>query len=157
MTSRPRSIIVFDGDCGLCNGFVAWLIRRDRDERFLIAGSAGDVGAAALSTAGLSTQVASSTLVLARGERPLLRSDAIAAIAAELPWPWSLASAIRRVPRRLRDGVYDAVARRRPYRPAEDPACGTPPPDLVTAWRARLATLDDVRTLGDEKTPHRSR
>ncbi|WP_297081117.1 thiol-disulfide oxidoreductase DCC family protein [uncultured Demequina sp.] len=157
MDSHARSIIMFDGDCGLCNGFIAWLIRRDRHERFLIAGSAGEVGAAALETAGLSTEMAASTLVLARGDQPRLRSDAVAAIAAELPWPWRAASAIHWLPRAWRDGVYNAVAKRRPYRPAEDPACGTPPPELVAAWRARLATLADVEALGYEKTPHRSR
>ena len=46
-----RAIVVFDGDCGLCNGFVAWLVRHDRDRRLLIAGSAGEAGRATLSAA----------------------------------------------------------------------------------------------------------
>lgn len=142
-----RPIVVFDGDCGLCNGFVAWLIRHDPHERFLIAGSAGDPGRAALAAMGLPVEVADSTLVVATAQGPRLRSDAVAAVAAELRWPWRGAVSIRAVPRALRDRIYDAVARRRPRRPAEDPACGTPPAPLVHAWRARLATVADAEAL----------
>ena len=154
-----RPIVVFDGDCGLCNGFVAWLIRHDARERFLIAGSAGEVGEAALTAMGLPAAVAASTLVIATPAGPRIRTDAVAEVLDGLPWPWRAGVALRWLPRALRDRAYDAVARRRPRRPAEDPSCGTPPPRLVTAWRARLATLEDVAALAgsDEKTPHRDR
>ncbi len=145
---QPRPIVVFDGDCGLCNGFVAWLIRRDPQAHFLIAGSAGEVGRAALSAMGLPLEIAQSTLVIARPEGPALKSDASLTVAAGLTWPWRvLARAARAVPRRARDRVYDAIAARRPRRPAEDAACGTPPPGLVDQWRARLASLEDVAAL----------
>ncbi|WP_062378711.1 thiol-disulfide oxidoreductase DCC family protein [Demequina pelophila] len=144
-----RAIVVFDGDCGLCNGFVAWLIRRDREAAFGIAGSAGEVGRAVLTAAGLPHEVAASTLVVWDGTHAFTRSDAVAAVARRLPWPWRTGGALRIVPRRVRDGVYDAVAARRPRRPAEDPACGTPPPALVARWRARLASLEDVAALSD--------
>lgn len=142
-----RAIVVFDGDCGLCNGFVAWLLRRDRDGRFLIAGSAGDAGRAVLESAGLGVHVAASTIVVWDGSEALTRTDALIRIAHGLPWPWRLAGTMRWAPRSLRDRVYDAVARRRPRRPAEDPACGTPPRDLVGLWRSRLASVDDVAAL----------
>ncbi|WP_159449617.1 thiol-disulfide oxidoreductase DCC family protein [Demequina sp. NBRC 110057] len=143
-----RPVVVFDGDCGLCNGFVAWLIRRDREAQFLIAGSAGEVGRAALSAMGLPQEIAASTLVVASPSGPALRSDATIAVLARLSWPWrTLGAAIRAVPRGWRNRVYDAIAARRPRRPAEDPACGTPPAGLVADWRARLATLEDVEAL----------
>lgn len=147
MTDQPRAIVVFDGDCGLCNGFVAWLIRHDRERRFLIAGSAGAVGRAALDAMGLTPAVAASTLVIATPDGPRLRSDAVASVASRLGWPWRIGGAIRWLPRTIRDGVYSAVAARRPRRPADDPACGTPPGELVTEWRARLATTEDVEAI----------
>lgn len=140
-------IVIFDGDCGLCNGFVAWLIRRDRTAHFLIAGSAGDVGRAALDAMGLPHELADSTLVVATADGPRIKADAVAAVLSQLGWPWRAGAALRWFPRGLRDGVYGAIARRRPRAPAEDPACGTPPRELVEAWRARLATLDDVAAL----------
>lgn len=143
-----RPIVVFDGDCALCNGFVAWLIRHDPGGRFLITGSAGDVGASTLAAMGLPQEVAESTLVLATPEGPRLRADAVIGIGRELSAPWrAIAGAMRAVPRPLRDWAYDQVAKRRPRRPAEDPACGIPPADLVRAWRARLATAADAAAL----------
>ncbi|SEJ00563.1 thiol-disulfide oxidoreductase DCC family protein [Demequina mangrovi] len=142
-----RAIVIFDGGCGLCNGFVAWLLRHDPDGRFLIAGSAGAPGAAALAAAGLDGGVAESTIVVWDGHEALTRTDALARIARDLRWPWRAATFIRAVPRPVRDAVYDAVARRRPRRPVADPACGVPPADLQALWRARLASETDVEAL----------
>ncbi len=151
-TARP--IVVFDGDCALCNGFVAWLIRHDPDGHVLIAGSAGPVGEAALTAMGLPIAIAQSTLVLATAQGPRLRADAVIGIGRELAWPWRAVTALRAVPRALRDWGYDQVAKHRPKQPAEDPACGIPPADLVTAWRARLATADDVAALAEGSLDH---
>lgn len=141
-------IVVFDGECALCNGFVAWLVRHDRDAVFLIAGSAGDAGRAVISAAGLPRTIGASTIVVWDGEAARIKSDAVAHIAARLPWPWRAAGAMRWVPRRVRDGVYDQAAKRRPRMHADDPACGVPPPGLVREWKTRLATPKDVNQPG---------
>lgn len=148
-----RSIVVFDGDCGLCNGFVAWLVRRDRHGRLLISGSAGEVGRLALESMGLDPRVAGSTLVLATPHGPQLRSAAVLGVMRELGWPWRMLTAGRLVPHPLRDRVYDAIAARRPRGVADDPACGMPPPALVDRWRSRLATADDVAALSGPDAP----
>ncbi len=136
-------IVVFDGDCGLCNGFVAWLLRHDPEGRHLITGSGSGVGAAIVARAGLPTDISESTLLLWDDGDVLLRSDAVLAILGALPWPWRALGTGRLVPRRLRNRVYDAVAARRP-RIDGDAACGVPPADLVALWRSRLATLADL-------------
>jgi predicted DCC family thiol-disulfide oxidoreductase YuxK len=139
----PRAIVVFDGQCALCNGFVAWLVTHDARGRFLIAGSAGEVGAAVVARAGLAPEITESTLLVWDGEAHL-RSSAVVAVARGLPWPWRAAVAISAVPRSLRDAVYLFIARRRPRVQAEDPSCGVPPKELVDTWHARLATLEDI-------------
>ena len=142
-TTSP--IVVFDGECALCNGFVAWLIRHDRHGHFLITGSAGDVGAAVMATAGLEPVVAASTLIVWDGTAQT-RSDAIITIARGLPWPWRAIAVMRVIPRCVRDGAYRFIAARRPRMHADDPACGVPPAPLVDLWRSRLATLADIRS-----------
>ena len=142
--SQPHPIVVFDGECALCNGFVAWLIRHDSRGHFLIAGSAGDVGSAVVAAAGLDAQVAASTLIVWDGTAHV-RSRAIIAVARGLPWPWRAVAGIRVVPGFLRDAVYRFIAARRPRVRADDPACGVPPADLVALWRSRLASIADVR------------
>ncbi|WP_062388549.1 thiol-disulfide oxidoreductase DCC family protein [Demequina iriomotensis] len=139
-----HTIVVFDGECGLCNGFVAWLLPHDRDGAFRIAGSAGEVGRAVLDVAGLDHDLAGSTIVVWDGRRALMRTDALVAIARGLPWPWRAAAVMRIVPRPWRDSAYRAMARRRARQHADDPACGVPPAHLRELWRTRLATLEDV-------------
>jgi len=139
-----RPIVVFDGECALCNGFVAWLIRHDKRGEFLIAGSAGEVGRSIVAAAGLEGHIIQSTIVVWDGSRGLVRSDALLAIARQLGWPWRALGAGRLLPRRWRDAAYATVAKRRARLDAEDAACGVPPADLVAAWRERLATLADV-------------
>lgn len=146
-----QPIVVFDGECALCNGFVAWLIRRDRKAVFLIAGSAGDVGKAVVAAAGLEDALTASTIVVWDGSRGLVRSDAVLAIASRLGWPWRAAGVARVVPRAWRDAAYGAVAKRRARLDAEDPACGVPPAELVAAWRERLATASDVPELNSPR------
>lgn len=137
-------IVVFDGECALCNGFVAWLIRHDTRATFKIAGSAGQVGKAAVAAMGLEDYVTRSTIVISSGPHALVRSDALLAIASGLGWPWRALGVLRVVPRGWRDAAYNAVAKRRARVTAEDPACGVPPAELVTAWRSRLATMEDL-------------
>lgn len=139
-------IVVFDGECALCNGFVAFLVRRDTEARFLLAGSAGEVGQAIVRAAGLEADVTTSTIVVWDGQRTLMRSDAVIFILTRLGWPWRAAAAARIVPRAWRDRIYRAIAQHRPGMEAEDPACGVPPQELVAAWCARLATMADVPT-----------
>ena len=140
--SKP--IVVFDGECALCNGFVSWLLRHDNDGVFLIAGSNGEVGRAVVASAGLEHAMTQSTIVVWDGSRGLVRSDAVLAILGGLGWPWRAVSVGRLLPRRWRDAAYGAVAKRRARVDADDPACGVPPTELVALWRSRLATWNDV-------------
>jgi predicted DCC family thiol-disulfide oxidoreductase YuxK len=140
---NAQAIVVFDGECGLCNGFIAWLIRHDADGRFLITGSASEVGEAVVARAGLEPDITASTLLVWDGEA-FLRSDAVIRVARALRWPWRAAISLRIVPRSWRDAVYTFVAARRPRVESADPSCGVPPPALVAQWRERLATLEDV-------------
>lgn len=142
--TAPRPIVVFDGECGLCNGFVAWLTTHDRDARFLIAGSAGDVGKAVVARAGLPPETTQSTLLVWDGKAHT-QSGAVIAVARGLPWPWRVAAAIWVVPAPLRDAAYRFIAARRPRVKAEDPACGVPPPHLAALWRSWLASATDLR------------
>lgn len=148
MRDMSRSVIVFDGECGLCNGFVAWLIVRDRRGAYAVTGSAGELGAAALAAGGVHEAMAQSTIVVVTpGGKALTHSTAVLRILSGLPIPWSLARVGFAVPRGLRDRIYRTIANRRGRLNAADPACGIPPAGLVDLWRARLATAADIDAL----------
>ncbi len=105
-----RVILYFDGVCGLCNRFVDWLIRHDRESRLCYAPLQGRTAAARLpaeDVAGLTT------VVLERDGRLSRRSTAAIEAMVILGGPWLATSLLKTVPRPLRDGVYDWVARHR--------------------------------------------
>lgn len=101
-----RLLVLFDGHCGLCNGAVRWLLKRDRRDRLRFAALAEFAEIAAEAS---ETMLA----VNARGE-VLTRSDAVLAAMQELKQPWAFAAGVMRVvPRWLRDLFYGCVARNR--------------------------------------------
>lgn len=115
-----REIVFFDGDCSFCDGRVRWLRAHDRDGRFDCAPLGGALAARLLRGTGLAAVPGAppSSLVLVRTPqaRPpelWIKSRAVAAVAAQLPFPWRLGGLIALVPRFLADAAYDWVARRR--------------------------------------------
>lgn len=124
-------MLLFDGECGLCNAVVRFLLRRDREARLRFATLQGEVGQATLRRLGLPTEDFDSIVFLpeAAGSAYRLRSDGVAAVLQELPSGWArLGRGLAKVPAPLRDAAYKLVARMRyalfgPYvpRPLERP------------------------------------
>ena len=123
MTGIPPDvpILLFDGTCGLCQGFVRFLLKRDRKRTLRLATLEGPVGAAFVARhPGLSS--VDSVIWIEAGqsgqggsEQPegWTRSGAALRAFAYLGAPWSLLGVFRFVPRFIRDRVYDFVARNR--------------------------------------------
>lgn len=108
MTAAP--VIYFDGYCGLCNGFVDFVLARDRGRRFRFAPLQGTSAKARFGDPG---DVDPTTIVLEDGGVLYQRSTAALRIISQLGGAWSLVAVFRLVPRFIRDAVYDWVARNR--------------------------------------------
>jgi predicted DCC family thiol-disulfide oxidoreductase YuxK len=121
LAARPdlagRDLVLYDGDCGLCDHSVRFLLARDRRDRLRFAPLQSSWAAAALARQGSPPTREDSMHVLAElgtpRERLLLRSAAALRLAGAIGFPWSLLRAFWIVPRPLRDGVYRFVARNR--------------------------------------------
>lgn len=114
--SESEPVLLFDGECGLCNTLARFLLRRDRARRLRFAALQGNHGQAALRRLGLPTRDFDSLVFLPRGEAGpgLLRTEGALAAMSALGGGWArLARCLRRVPAGLRDGVYRLVARTR--------------------------------------------
>jgi predicted DCC family thiol-disulfide oxidoreductase YuxK len=115
-----RLLVIFDGRCGLCNRAVRWFLRRDRRDRLRFVASESPRVAGSLARHGIGTtgpRLGPDTIVVVRNagaaaENVLVRSDAVAALLAELPrpWPWA-AAVVRWVPRPVRELGYRLIAR----------------------------------------------
>lgn len=134
------TIILFDGVCNLCNGFINFLIDRDPDRRLRFGALQSEAAADLLQNRGaeedvpsLETVAPGSILVFPSdgAAAPLLRkSDAVLHIAAQMSYPWKLLAVFKIVPRVIRDFVYDQVAARRYRWFGRRDTCRIPTPDL---------------------------
>ena len=104
-----ESIILFDGVCNLCSGFVQFVIPRDEAGKYRFASLQSDAGQALLTEHDLPTDGLESVVLIEAGES-YVKSSAIIQIATGLGGAYRLLSPFRYVPRSVRDRVYDFVA-----------------------------------------------
>lgn len=139
MTDQRMPVLLYDGECGLCNCIVRFMLRRDAGGRLHFAPLQSEPGQAYLRSQGLPLADLSSLVFIPdwNERRPgayLLRTDGALAAFAELDGAWRKVSWLRIVPKALRDAVYTLIARTRyaifgKYRPG-------PLPD--PAWEKRF-------------------
>lgn len=111
--TEPRAaIIVFDGVCVLCNGWVDFLLRFDRRGRYRFAAMQTPAGRSLLQQQGLDADNPASFLLLDEAGAHT-DSDAILRVVTGLGGAWRLAAVGRLLPRVLRDPLYRALARNR--------------------------------------------
>ncbi|MBB6559951.1 putative DCC family thiol-disulfide oxidoreductase YuxK [Acidovorax soli] len=122
-------IVVFDGKCLLCNGWVQFLLRHDRQGRIRFASMQGEQGARLLNGAGLSAGEGLQTLLVVEGGRSWQHTAAILRILHRLGWPWRLAWVGWLVPAPLRDALYRLVARNRYRIWGRSEVCMVPAPE----------------------------
>jgi predicted DCC family thiol-disulfide oxidoreductase YuxK len=132
MSTAPAFILLFDGECGFCDGAVRWLLARDPLGRLRFAPLQGETAAALRARhPQIPGDLDTAVLVERAGgdERVHLRSQAVLRTLALVQSPWRHAAWLRVLPRWLVDAAYRAFARRR-YRWFERlDACRVPTPE----------------------------
>jgi predicted DCC family thiol-disulfide oxidoreductase YuxK len=103
------AVILFDGVCNLCSGFVQFVLPRDAEGKYRFASLQSDVGQALLTEHDLPRDDLESVVLIEDGES-YVKSSAIIRIATGLGGGYRLLSPFRYVPRSIRDRVYDFVA-----------------------------------------------
>lgn len=126
---NDRLIILFDGDCALCHRAVRFVLARDAAGRFRFAPLRSTAAQHLLAPAGLDPATMRSVVLLADGIAHL-KSEAALGICAALPQPWCWLAGLRIVPRRLRDWLYEVVARNRLRWFGRAETCAIPSPDF---------------------------
>jgi predicted DCC family thiol-disulfide oxidoreductase YuxK len=123
------SLILFDGVCNLCNGFVQFVIERDPEGRFRFGALQSAAAQRILDLHDTGT-VLPDAIVLVEGGALFTASTAVLRVARGLVFPWPLAYAFIVVPRPLRDWVYGLIARRRYRWFGQRDSCMVPTPAL---------------------------
>lgn len=108
--TEEKTILFFDGYCNLCSGAVQFILPRDMKGALFLAPLSGSTASDLLKKHPLVDRPDS--LLLWKDQQWHIKSTAALMVARYLNgwrWAWSL----RFVPRFIRDGVYDLVARSR--------------------------------------------
>jgi predicted DCC family thiol-disulfide oxidoreductase YuxK len=118
MTDPRLPVLLYDGECGLCNGVVLFMLRRDAGGRLHFAPLQSAPAQAYLKGQGLPTADFGSLVFVPdwRDPKPggaLLRTDGALAAFAELDGAWRRVSWLRLVPRGIRDAVYRLISKTR--------------------------------------------
>jgi predicted DCC family thiol-disulfide oxidoreductase YuxK len=122
----PSSIVFFDGVCNLCNGFVDFLVRRDRWRTLRFASLQGKTS---LELLGPEAGRELASVVLYQDGEVLKESDAALRILELLGGPWRAVALFRIFPRFLRDWLYRLIARNRYRLFGKRETCRLPSPD----------------------------
>src|SRR3954469_11429343 len=105
-------IIVFDGYCGFCTGWVRYVLRHDKQQIYRFISAQSPLGHALYVHYGLDPKDYETNILIADGIA-WFKSEASIRMAEGLGFPASLAAAFRILPRSLRDRLYEIVARNR--------------------------------------------
>ncbi len=105
-------VVIFDGMCHLCDGFVSRLIKWDKEEKLLFVANQSEAGQAILTKFG-STEQAEGTVFFLENDQLYTKSTAVLRITKLLPFPLNLLSVFSIFPAGLRDIVYGWVSRNR--------------------------------------------
>ncbi|HEV7302239.1 MAG TPA: thiol-disulfide oxidoreductase DCC family protein [Tepidisphaeraceae bacterium] len=126
---RQSLVVLFDGQCNLCNGAVNFLIDRDHGRRFKFASQQSAAGKELL--ASYDQPINLKTLVVIDRGQAFTRSAAVLRLVRHLPFPWPLLQVGVAIPRPIADWLYDRVAGNRYRLFGRSDACRMPTPELA--------------------------
>ncbi|MBO0361051.1 thiol-disulfide oxidoreductase DCC family protein [Hymenobacter sp. BT186] len=128
--ASPAAVILFDGVCNLCNGFVQFVINHDPAGRFQFTSLQSEAGRQLLAQHGIPAVIQPETVMLVENGRVYTHSTAALRVLRRLRGPWPLLYAGMLVPRLLRDWVYRFIARHRYQWFGRKESCWLPTPEL---------------------------
>jgi len=112
MPANDNRVLVYDGHCHLCSGWVRFFERHPVQPPFLLIPMQSPPGRDLLARYGIDPDDPSTFLVLNRGQA-FTASDAVIEVITVVGGVWRFARAAHLVPRTWRDAMYRVLARNR--------------------------------------------
>lgn len=129
----PRRIVVFDGVCNLCNGFVQFILRHEKSDALLFASLQSESGKDLMNQYNIDPATTDS-VVFVDGEKAYIKSRATLRILPFLKFPWNLLSVFKVLPASFRDWIYDHIAKNRYRLFGKRASCYMPTPELKSRF-----------------------
>ncbi len=131
MNGKP--VILFDGVCNLCNKAVQFVIKHDKDARFLFASLQSNAGQQLLKEFNISTNNFKS-FVLIQNDKAYIQSTAALKVAKQISDGWKFLYAFIIVPISIRDFIYRIISNNRYKWFGKTTLCMTPSPELQSRF-----------------------
>ncbi len=111
-TQSTKDIIIFDGECNLCNGVVGWLLKFAPEDLFSFVPFQSPYGQEILKKHGFPTQQLD-TVILIDEEGLKTHSDGFLKIVSKIPKWQRVAALLAFIPRLIRDYIYKTASKNR--------------------------------------------
>lgn len=119
-------IIYFDGVCGLCNGFVDFILKVDKKELFKFSPLQSEYAQTHLPTEYTSDL---KTIVVTIDGKNYKKARAVIEVMKRLPPPYNSLGIFKGLPERVLNGIYDQVAKNRYKIFGKKESCRIPTPE----------------------------
>jgi predicted DCC family thiol-disulfide oxidoreductase YuxK len=124
-----RPIIIFDGHCVLCSRWANFVLRHDHGSKYRLLAAQSRLGRALYLHWGLDPVNYQTNILLADGIA-WLKSEGSIRMLAGLGFPWSVVACCRVLPLKIRDRLYEFVARNRFRLFGRRETCYVPTPEF---------------------------
>ena len=108
-----KHIVFFDGECGVCNFWVQWILERDKNDQFMFASLQSEFGQKFLSERSLETKQFNTLYLWKAKNYYLTKSKAVLKIANLLGGIYKFSAIGKIFPSFLRDKIYDKISENR--------------------------------------------
>lgn len=107
-----KDIIIFDGECNLCNGVVGWLLKFAPEDLFQFVAFQSNYGQDLLKKHGFPTKQLD-TVILIDDKDVKTHSDGFLKIISKIPKWKRVAALLGFIPRLIRDFIYKTASKNR--------------------------------------------
>ena len=128
-----NKIVLFDGVCNLCSNSVQFILKRDKKNQFLFGSLQGEYGQAMLKKYQLPANEFNSFMLI-EGEKLYTKSSGALRMLKHLGGWWSIFYVFIIIPKFIRDGIYNWIAKNRYKWFGKKNECWLPKPE----WKARF-------------------
>jgi len=112
--AQHKHIVFFDGECGVCNFWVQWILEKDKNDEFMFASLQSEFGQKFLTERGLETKQFNTLYLWKPQQYYLIKSNAVLKITSILGGFYKLLSFLGKiVPTFFSNIIYDLISKNR--------------------------------------------
>jgi len=126
---NDKYIVLFDGFCNLCNTSIQRIIKHDKKDNFRFAPLQSEIGEQLAAKKKINRNQTDSMVLVEPNGAAFTKSSAALRIAKKLPF-YAWLRIFLPLPTKLRDGVYDLIAKNRYRWFGKKDKCMVPTPEL---------------------------